>query len=454
MSEEITSGKTGQKMENTTYIFLPFSFGGRDNYRPLVNRVKESGSWEKEVIKVKYMLRYVADKLDSGNEDTCQCFQFRITDSARTEYGIPRSDEWLSTVPFMLNGEKVNALFRIVDVKLFCFRTGVGIMAFRISFENEDPFSISNAMFYLKKVSKKHIVINNADGSKTKTNFLTMARALGSEFRDIDEFRFFFYTYEEKERANALIFLTAESKPDFSRELFYLRRCYSEGYKYLKNEKQEEEELHNPSAGMNWGVSPEAAVCIACPDAGIGNFLETQFFGNFNTQYLLMYVLLLHQKYVLYMYLTTIGNSDRNDLETLEQYKTQLYAFETDFVFSCITEVPQYQILYDKISRAFSLKNMYEDVHEPLLSLGEVRRAAKEKEQAERDKTLNKALLLLSALSVFSALVDSYDFIKESFTDFTSGGSYAIKAVQLLFMVIILVIMVYVFINYNKSKKL
>lgn len=439
------------KVENTSYIFIPFRYGDRKIFRELVGSLGNSGSWNREKINVKYMLRYVADKISSGDEETCQCFLFSLNDTAREAFGIPERDEWCKIPAYNYRGEKVQPLFRIVDIKLFCFRTGVGIFAIRINLEKDDPFWVSNALFHLKKVSKTRIITG-----KGKSTFLGMAKDLARAFSYIEGFDpdFFFYIYEGKERANVLTFLTADSKDDFSKEMFYLRRCYSEGYKYLKNAKQEEEELHTPSAGMNWGVSPEAAVCIACPDAGIGNFLESQFFGNFNSQYLLMYVLLLHQKYVLYMYLTIIGNSDRNDLETLEDYKNQLYAFETDFVFSCITEVPQYQVLYDKIAKAFALRDMYQDVHEPILSLGEVRRAATEKEQAQRDKSLNSAILMLSLLSVFSALVDSFDFWNELFGEIFGGVPQVGFWITKVFQVVCIIAIIYIGIKvYRKFKE-
>ena len=64
---------------------------------------------------------------------------------------------------------------------------------------------------------------------------------------------------------------------------------------------------------------------------------------------------------------------------------------------------------------AFSLKKMYDDVHEPLVSLGEVRRETTENEQKKRDDNVNRALLMLSVLSFFSALVDSFDFVESFF---------------------------------------
>ena len=196
---------------------------------------------------------------------------------------------------------------------------------------------------------------------------------------------------------------------------FYLRRCYSDGFIYTEDDKLDEKEIFIPSKDTTWGISPEAAVCLVCPKHGSEKFLRETFYKNFNAQYLFMYIFLLHQKYVLYMFLTKIGIGIYNDLGTLEEYRQELYEFETDFVFSCVTEVPQYQKLYDRMTEAFSLKKMYEDVHEPLISLGEIRREAAENGQKKRDGNVNKALLMLSVLSFFSALVDSFDFVESFF---------------------------------------
>ena len=121
-----------------------------------------------------------------------------------------------------------------------------------------------------------------------------------------------------------------------------------------------------------------------------------------------MYVLLLHQKYELYNLLTRIGVGRYNDLEKLEEYRKELFEFETDFVFSRITEVPQYQDLYDKISAAFALKDMYADVREPLISLSEERRQESDKKQKAQDERMNRTLAVLSAITLISAFTDLF----------------------------------------------
>lgn len=321
-------------------------------------------------------------------------------------------------------------------------------MAFQINLENDDPFWVSNAQYHLKKVSREKISCKNVTTTKT---LLDISKDLVSEFLAISKFSFFYYANPSTERANVLTYLVVEPQDDYKKELFYLRRCYSDGFIYTEDDKLDEKEIFIPSKDTTWGISPEAAVCLVCPKHGSEKFLRETFYKNFNAQYLFMYIFLLHQKYVLYMFLTKIGIGIYNDLGTLEEYRQELYEFETDFVFSCVTEVPQYQKLYDRMTEAFSLKKMYEDVHEPLISLGEIRREAAENGQKKRDGNVNKALLMLSVLSFFSALVDSFDFVESFFGWFLNEAG--VRLVQVCCIIGISLIVFLVFKNLFDSRK-
>ncbi|MDO4332678.1 MAG: hypothetical protein Q4C58_08320 [Eubacteriales bacterium] len=396
-----------------------------------------------------YMLKYVADKLNSRDRKNCQCFHYELNDGARKELGLALADSWYTTSPHNFRNASEKFRFQILGVQLYCFSTTVCIMAFKLHFEKDDPLWISAAQYYLKKVSREKIY---PDGQPDEAaTMLQLAENIMETFRKISDFSFFYYANPSTERANVLTYLEVGPKEDYKYELFYLRRCYSEGFLFAENEKQDSEEIYSPSQDTIWGISPEAAVCLVCPDRGRRSFLQGTFFRNFNAQYLFMYVLLLHQKYVLYMFLTKIGVGTYNNLEMLEEYRHQLYEFETDFVFSCVTEVPQYQNLYDRMVQAFSLKKMYEDVHEPLLSLGEVRRVTSENEQKKRDDNVNKALFMLSVLSFFSALIDSFDFAESFFGWFLTETG--VKIVQVICVLLIVGTAVFVFRSLWKTKK-
>ena len=146
-----------------------------------------------------------------------------------------------------------------------------------------------------------------------------------------------------------------------------------------------------------------------------------------------MFVFLLHQKYTLYSFLTEIDTKLENDLRKLEEYKKRLSDFKTYFVFSRISEVINYQLIYSEVGRVFSLGKMFEDVEEPLEMLDRIlsREAQKsrilnqvheeeaEKKRSIRDSRLNLALATLSLLGIISAFNDLIQFSA------TLSGSYA-----------------------------
>lgn len=435
-------------LKNTSYLFIPFVYKEHADFDFIIKALDDSSFWEPVHDEIVYMLKYVADKIDSHNKSNCQCFHYILKKTAREQFGLASEGDWFFTIPHTYHAKEENIRLQILSVQLYCFSTTVGIIAFKVHFEYDDPFWISNAQYYLKKVSREKIFLNSKDSPIT---MLEVSKRLVHELSIISEIEFFYYSNPSTERANVLTYIEVEPKEEYKRELFYLRRCYSEGFIYAENKELDADEIYIPSKDTVWGISPEAAICLACPGFGRKNFIQGTFYKNFNAQYLFMYVLLLHQKYVLYMFLTKIGIGTYNNLEMLEEYRHQLYEFETDFVFSCVTEVPQYQYLYDKMTEAFSLKKMYEDVHEPLISLGEVRRESADNERKKRDVNVNKALLMLSVLSFFSALVDSFDFVNSFFGWFM--GDIGIRIIQVCCIIGIVGTVALAFKNLLDSKK-
>lgn len=395
--------------ENTVYIFVPFRVNGEFALQKLHCAVTESGNWVQVQDEIKYMLKYVADKIDGRDIENCRCLHYALSDAAYgTSPALARGIS-LQTEVHDFGDKKLPFDFELQNVQMYCFGMGIGIMAFKLRFTRNEYMWISTALYYLKKVGREKLYISQKT-DETGVTMLELAKQLMAPVQG--EFEFFFYANEGTERANVLTLLEVEPKEDYKKELYYLRRCYGEGFMYTENAKLDAKEIHIPSADLQWGISPEAAACLIAPQMGRGEFLRGTFFKNFNAQYLFMYVLLLHQKYMLYLLQTQIGVGMRNDLKTLEDYRRQLYEFETDFVFSCVTEVEQYQRLYQHMTEAFSLKTMFEDVREPLISLREIRQEEEEKMRAKNEGRLSIALALLSLLGLFSAAPDSWELAK------------------------------------------
>ncbi len=450
-------------------MFIPLCFSSMDVSSERIKQAssifsEEFSDWEKVDDDVKYMLKYVSDKFDSkgqnemgtlspgsvmlqfalenssgGDKSKCLCYHFKFKDDAREKYGIYAAQDWYHLVDqHVFQGQETDFRFQITDIEMFCFSTCISIMTFRIVMERSEPFWISSAQYYLKKVSQEEI-----STGKNRTNFLQMTESLckGLGLSDLLDWECFYYANKGRERANFLTYVELagnKNAKECFRELYYLRHCYGDGYIYFEDPESERREIFQSTGEVVWGVSSEAAVCLAFPDKGYREFIQKELYPNFVTQYLFMYVMLLHQKYFLYLLLNNVATY--NDIRQLEKYENQLYEFKADFVYTFVTEVPQYQILYERMSKAFAITEMYEDVEEPLISLGRKRKENEENKEKARDNALNTSLGLIAFLAVFSALVDSFDFFGSFLSQF--GREKIIPVVQNLCVLAIVVIAV------------
>ena len=376
-----------------SYLFLPFVPENKLSHAALTGRLDSSPHWERQTNHCGYMFRYISENLT--NRDNCLCAHY-----VRTEIGQESAAKWQTGGSFYGNAASC-LTFQIHAVHLFCFRTGMCIAALEIEPDSSDPVLISSLHFCLKNAGR---VIMERCGTQERLTPLAFLRQQINGVIPTEQASFSFLMEERSIRANVLSFQELDEEADRELGLFYLRRCYNETYEYQKDEERDREELCSFAGNLYWGVTSEAAACVAVVKDSNRDFIRGSFFHNFRTNYLFMYILLLHQKYVLYRFLTQIGRCPHNRLEVLENYREELYDFETDYMFACITEVPQYQLLYERISHAFSLDALYNDVHEPLQELRELRIAA-------RDRKLNLALTLLSLLSCASAMGDGLGLI-------------------------------------------
>ena len=392
-----------QDYRNFSYFFIPFSLRNQDCFNDFVQDIEESGCWKTVREKLTYMFRFVADKLSCTDPEDRRVVHYYLDEKDPGVQTMELVNRWFCTTPLAYRGEKTGFRFLLRDVQLFAFSTGVCILAIRVRFDSSDPYRVAAAQYYLKKVSNRIVL---PEGSTEKTSILELSKRTMSGLIEEYGMDFFFYANEDTERANFLTFLEVPTQESYTRELFFLKWAYHDQFNYCEAADDAAKENYVASDDVVWGITSSAAVCLTCPDRGRGGFLRGMFVRNFQEQYLFIYAFLLHQKYVMYMFLTRIGVGMKNDQAMLERYKKELYEFETDFIFSHVTEVPQYQRLYERIERAFALKEMFRDVHEPIRSLAEMRNRAAEEEQNEYDSRMNQALNTLSWLTVVTALLD------------------------------------------------
>jgi hypothetical protein len=326
-------------------------------------------------------------------------------------------------------------------VELFVFNTSICILAFELRFLDNDPYRIAAAQYYLRKISTEKIYLQ--EENSTGESFVEISERILRQVAQGMTLDFFFYATPNNEKANFLTYLDVPAQESYERELFYLKWCYSDKFAYSDVGEGKDSENYHASEGIVWGLSVSAAACLTHRSAEQKAFIEGVFQKNFRKQYLLTYILLLHQKYMMYLFLTKMSIGLDGNLVLLEAYKKRLYAFETHYMFSYVSEVPQYQRLYTKIRRLFVLDELFKDVQEPLLQLTEIQEQVAEKTKKARDDRMNAALLVLSLFTIISALTDAGGIvsnwgwvISEEVSRIIQIGALIVVVGMILFMIV------------------
>ena len=393
---------------NFSYIFIPFALQQETDFAAFNQSLSKDSMWTVVKDDVRYLHRYVADCLVSQTKPTGNLCHYRLDPRRAPEVPLWLNDRCYRTMPKTYKGETgVCFDFRISDVELFSFNTSVGVIAFRLQFERNDPLHIAAAQYYLRKIDAEPICVTLEDGTQRLQTFIDISQKLLGELADTYSVDFFFYAAPKNERANFLTYIDMPEQENYDEALFHLRWCYHDGF--LFEEECEEGDCTNYVANSHthWGISSSAAACLVNRTEKSKQFVESTFQKNFMRQYLLTYVLLLHQKYMLYLLLTKISVDADEDMNKLENYKRQLHAFDSKYVFIKITEVPQYQRFYDKVTKAFSIREMFSDVEQPLSQLTEIQRLQHEEREQRHDRRTNTILIVLSCLTIVSALTDA-----------------------------------------------
>ena len=340
-----------QYLSNFSYIFIPFYFEKEEHFYSFNDNLKKSYTWAPIDDEIRYLHRYVSDRLVNTNNGKTNLNHYRLCNNNE----VCSTDRFYKTSPKTFKGqENVTFDFQISDVQLFSFNTTICIMAFRLQFQNDDPLQIAAAQYYLRKISTERIYAITDSGKENSFSFIDLSKKLLGNLVEKYELDFFFYATPQNERANFFTYIDMPSKKDYSEELFFLKWCYHDGFVFEDDSEEDDSIDYVASKNTVWGISPSAAVCLVSRCDQNKNFIENVFQKNIQKQYLFTYILLLHQKYMMYLFLTKISVGIDNDLDLLENYKRRLYEFETKYMFSKVSEVPQYQRFMTKLRIAFS----------------------------------------------------------------------------------------------------
>ena len=425
-------------LPNFSYLFIPFTTANLEDFSAFCSTITQKTGWLPIETDNRYLHRYVAERIVS--RQSAADSQFQLDPQFAKAQGLFLGTKQYSTAPKLFGGQMNNGFqFQIADVKLFTFNTGICILAFELRFNDNDPIKIAAAQYSLRKISTEKIY--TADGNTAGESFVDISERILSNCTRNFALDFFFYATPKNEKANFLTYVDVPKQDSYSKELYYLKWCYSDNFDYEDDRYSEDSIDYVANSCTVWGISVSAAACLVYRSEKQKQFIETVFQNNFRKQYLLTYVLLLHQKYMMYLLLTKLSVGLDGNLQQLKAYKERLYHFETHYMFSYISEVPQYQRFYGIVRKIFAIDQLFTDVQEPLTQLTEMQKQKAESKQQSHDQRVSTALATLSLLTIVSALTDASGITANLGWLISEPVSQIIQAVTLTLVLVTSIVM-------------
>ncbi len=425
-------------------IFLLFPFNRMDNgdrsFPVDIDEVMvpeffgNAKNWELTDPSAKYLYEYILGKVKLSRRDKGKSIAYyEYTGSAGELYA--RRYRICSE----RDGSAGSMPFRVEKIGAFLFDTGSVLVTVKLALLNPGTLCrISDFLYEIKKMGTLVQPVTEdgrgasegaaGAGASSKEAAVSLLKML-IETTGISNVRYRFSDFS-RNHTRVNIFAQADVRtqeagdPEQSlyecirEDLYYLRNAYSaERFSYVP-EDDDASEIRIPSEAQVWGISQEAVVCVTDSERSREDFIRKRFVERFGTSYLFLFALLQHEKYVMYHMLTGITPVTYNDLAALEQYKDNLDVFKANYFYFSITEVRQYQELYEKIKEVYRLEELYRNLNEPIISLGQIQARNFNRTQEDKNAFLNLILAVLSVVSLLSVAIDvlnfHYDHPKES----------------------------------------
>ncbi|MBR0112401.1 MAG: hypothetical protein IJM02_01515 [Clostridia bacterium] len=353
----------------------------------------------------RYLFNYVADRIDYGTETEKQ-----ISNSICI---IRKADETLKktandAVEKIKEKKKIDKTdFAIDDILLFCFNTSICILCFKIVFDNTDYDSITNQLYRLKTYNA-----GEYKGLLGKTAKAVLEKSFGEE----NPFKPFTTTSDREQRANVFTYFESEKFTDekaLNKCLFRLSHCYKDEFVYSED-SGDKCRIYKNNENCHWAITSECTACVAYPEV---KYVSKFFHNSFEKGYMLLFVLMLNQKYTLYRFQSEVSErtfqNTEEEIKAIKNLQKRFYKFEKDYNFKTVSATSQYQNIYDMLYSENRIDMLIDDVREPLNALNTILVEESRELNEENEKQTTRALAVISLFAVFSALIDMWGILEK-----------------------------------------
>lgn len=413
---------------NHTFFFVPVKVVNITSWKKAVEEMQYQNKKGRTVYvwnKVKnilpvHLMKYVDDGVGYGSGR-----QFAYELNEKRTYGLPYTDkkEKILSTTIHRNEKIIRIEFDILHIRIHMFGTGIGFLVYDIGYDDSVNYAdILEFNYQFKKIGMNKFLIDNCsiELGKGESFLLELSKNIATCNNSVEAEIFFSAISNVKMQANVFSILQLDDAKNIDDKLFHLSRAYNLDYEYSDCDENEGITTYHPYSYIHWGYCEQGLACIYDNSC---NFTRNGFAGNLNNDYYFMYLLLLHQRYLLLdlMDKTLIC---KNNIEEWKRVQTDLLDFEIEYSFNVISDERTYHKIYSDMRSILSIVELENDINDVSNRMyvmkhdEELKNINRIHEQEEisadiRSRRTDIVLALLSLLAIFSALVDSTDVINE-----------------------------------------
>ncbi|MDE5820395.1 MAG: hypothetical protein K2I07_13935 [Lachnospiraceae bacterium] len=406
---------------NHSYFFIPFKVKSIDRWKKQIESkvyIKKDGrefvAWKEIVDPIAiHLMKFINTGIGYRTERHCA---YKLMD--KRAYGLPYTNKRDKLLNCTINykGQLKEFEIDICNVRIHCFGTRVGFLVYDIWYSQNMGYNdIIEFNYLFSKVGRSTLLIEDADtldNIEGCTYLYKLSKEIiGNGLEDEVELFFNSPNYIKME-SNIFCVYCDEEKKDINNKLFHLCHSYTKEYEYNMKNMDEDFRLYHPYHYIHWGYCQSG---ISCVYYDVCDFTHNDFDGKLQNDYYFMYLILLHQRYMLLSLMSEIMNCRSDDSEEWGRIQRGFTIYRLEYSFCVVSDEMPYNRIY-KDMREILMINEFEN---SLKDISDRMHMMKREEQHEIEETsanlrgwrTDNALGLLSLLTVFSAAIDTTDLI-------------------------------------------
>lgn len=383
------------------------------------NNVFSQECWKNYIPRTKYLTRYIQEIFESVECPICQVFQLKP--ECRSLYGLPAENVKISLDSQTIANASEIYTFRLVDVSVYYYATGIGFLVLTIKHNDEEVYkqivdkSFAFVNIFLGDNDRKSTVRffyeendNKYEFSlKNTINDLLMVKELEKNIE--------LFPTNKRKRMNGFhrVYLENLHQDDSKLTSFLCKGLHSSAIA-TSNEQEDAGKVHySTTDNMSWDICSNGVVFMAYKNQENDEFLRNVYAQNIENEYFLLYLFGLHERENLHRYNYRVVK-EWNNPKKLVQIKNELIKFNVWSGYNTVSTEMAYQKFYTDLCKMLEIDNLEKDVSEIVIKLNNA--VAEEKE-----KRINSLLTAITILAIFSALADSVAFVDRLY----SGESFS-----------------------------